>query len=155
MVGLVLYLGGAAGGHQAAARRWNASLEARGLHPQNLAVVPVLGSPLVWKGLAENGEALYAGRIVLSRGQDPALVRYAKPEEGNAFIMRAEESAEAGVYRAFARFLWVRYLREGLNHVVEFTDLRMGSPREINGMTLKVVIDGSGGVRGVDFNHRF
>jgi len=38
---------------------------------------------------------------------------------------------------------------------VEFTDLRYGSEKEIPGMTLRAVLDGSGDVRGVKFNHRF
>jgi inner membrane protein len=154
LAGLALYLGVAGLGHLGAVRGWGAWLEGRGLRPQSVAAVPVLGSPLIWKGLAETDEALYEGAIAVFPGGNLEPVRYAKPE-GNAFIARAEGVAEVEVYRAFARFLWVRYLREGLNHIVEFTDLRYGSRREINGMTLQVVLDGSASVRAVNFNHRF
>ena len=153
-VGVVVYLGAAALGHEAALRRWEAGLSTEGLRPRIVAAIPVLGSPALWKGLAETDASLYEGRLTLLPGIPTEPVRYAKPN-GNPFIARAEGLSEVGLYRAFARFLWVRYAQEGIHHIVEFTDLRYGSRMLTHGMVLRVVLDGSGGVRDVHFNHRF
>ncbi len=107
VVGVALYLGVAAAGHGAAASRWSVALEAQGLRPLSAAIIPTLGSPVFWKGLAETDDALYQGQVSVLAGRGVTPVRYAKPE-GNPFIARAEGMAETEAYRAFARFLWVR-----------------------------------------------
>jgi hypothetical protein len=59
------------------------------------------------------------------------------------------------LFRAFARVPWTRYLTRGGEHIVEYRDLGFGVERRVHDMVLRVVMNASGKVESVDFNHRF
>lgn len=154
LVVVLLYLGLAAGARIRAAERFEAALAQRGLPAGPIAVVPQFLSPFRWMALAESPGGLYQGTVSLvSNG--PVPLRFFEQAPRNGFLERSDAIESVRLFRAFARFPWTRYVQQGDDHIVEYRDLRFGTDRARHDMMLRVVLDASGIVKHVDFNHRF
>ena len=73
----------------------------------------------------------------------------------NGYVARSDALESVQLFRAFARFPWAQYQQQGEEHIVEYRDLLFGAERTVHDMVLRVVMDMSGRVKRVDFNHRF
>ena len=152
-VGL-LYLGLAAGARGLATSRFEAALAQHGLPTSPVAVVPQFPGPFRWMALAESPSGLHQATVNLAHS-GPVPLRLFEQAPRNGFVERTDSIESVRLFRTFTHFPWIRYVQRGDDHIVEYRDLRFGTDRAIHDMVLRVVLDPSGAVRRVDFNHRF
>ncbi|OGB95807.1 MAG: hypothetical protein A2Z31_04805 [candidate division NC10 bacterium RBG_16_65_8] len=151
---VLLYLGLAAGARGLAEGRFEAALAERGLPASPMAVVPQFPGPFRWMALAESPSGLYQATVNLARS-GPVPLRFFEHAARNGFLERSDAIESVRLFRSFARFPWTRYFQRGDDHIVEYRDLRFGTERARHDMVLRVVMNASGTVKSVDFNHRF
>jgi hypothetical protein len=150
----ILYLAIAVGAKTVARAQFAAELEHRVVAADRIAVVPVLFSPFRWLAVAEAPGRLYQASVTPWPAA-PVDLRFYNQALRNAHIERSDAVESVRAFRSFARFPWTVYLQRGVDHIVEYRDIRFGAERAANDIVLRVVFDASGIVKRVDFNHRF
>jgi len=150
----VLYLSLAAGAKAVAKTRFTTELGQRVIATDRIAVVPRLFSPFRWMAVAEAPGRLYQATVTPWPG-DPIDLRFYNQAARNSYVARSDAVESVRLFLGFARFPWTRYVQRGDDHIVEYRDIRFGAERAANDMVLRVVMDASGIVKRVDFNHRF
>ena len=150
----VLYLALAAGAKSMAEARFAAELGQRVVPADRITMIPRLFSPFQWMAVAEAPGRLYQAVVTPWPGSALDLRLYGQAPR-NRYVERSDAVESVRLFLGFARFPWTRYLRRGEEHIVEYRDLGFGVERRIHDMVLRVVMDASGIVRSVDFNHRF
>ncbi len=150
----VLYLALAAGAKGMAEARFVAELGQRAIAGNRIAVIPRLFSPFLWRAVAESRDRLYQATVTPWPASPPDLRLYSQAPR-NRYVERSDAEESVRLFLEFARFPWTRHLQRGEEHIVEYRDLGFGVERRIHDMVLRVVMDASGIVRSVDFNHRF
>lgn len=150
----VLYLALAAGAKVMTEARFVAELGQRAIAGDRIAVMPRLFSPFLWRAVAESPGRLYQATVTPWPGPPPDLRLYSQAPR-NRYVERSDAMESVRLFLDFARFPWTRYWKRGEEHIVEYRDLGLGVEWMIHDMVLRVVMDASGAVKGVDFNHRF
>ncbi|MBI3085515.1 MAG: metal-dependent hydrolase [candidate division NC10 bacterium] len=150
----ILYLTVAAGAKAIAKVRFASELSQRVIAVDRVAVLPRLFSPLRWMAVAEAPGRLYQAVVTPWPGVLPDI-RLLTQAPRNSFVARSDAVESVRLFLGFARFPWTRHLQRGEDHIVEYRDLRFGAEHTANDMVLRVVMDASGIVKRVDFNHRF
>lgn len=152
--GLTLYVGVAAGLHEAARQRFTTEVETQGLVVLRAETYPRFPGPWTRLGLAETPTAIVRGDVELGQSSIAKLERYLKPSH-NSHFTRASELAEVRAFLAFARFPWMTARREGEHTILEYYDLRFGAAPHHRSFRLEVIVDGAGAVKETRLNHRF
>ncbi len=134
--------------------RFAAELGQRVIATDRIAIVPRLFSPFQWMAVATAPGRLYQATVT-PWPDSPVDLRLHSQAPKNGYVERSDAEESVALFRSFARFPWTRYLQRGVDHIVEYRDLRFGAERTANDMVLRVVMDPSGIVKNVDFNHRF
>lgn len=150
----LLYLGLAAGAKAVAEARFSAELGQRMIAADRITVIPGLFSPFRWMAVAEASGRLYQATVAPWPGV-PIDIRFYSQAPRNRYVERSDAVESVRLFLRFARFPWTRHFQRGEEHIVEYRDLRFGAERTANDMVLRVVMDASGIVKSVDFNHRF
>ena len=150
----LLYLALAAGARAVAAEGFTGWLRSQGIQVERVTLLPRLFGPFLWLGVAEAPGGLYQAAVKGWTGTVAGFRLYSQAPR-NGYIEKSDALDSVRLFLAFARFPWVRYLQDGEEHVVEYRDIRFGTEHGMNDMALRVIIDGAGRVKGVDFNHRF
>jgi len=150
----ILYLAAAAGAKEVARARFASELGQRVIKTDRIAVLPRPFSPFRWLAVAEAPGRLYQAVVTPWPGVFTDI-RLLTQAPRNSYVARSDTVESVRLFLAFARFPWTRYLQRGGDHVVEYRDIRFGAERASNDMVLQVVLDPSGIVKRVDFNHRF
>lgn len=150
----ILYLTVAAEAKAVAKVRFASELSQRVIAVDRVAVLPRLFSPLRWMAVAEAPGRLYQAVVTPWPGVLPDI-RLLTQAPRNSFVARSDAVESVRLFLGFARFPWTRHLQRGEDHIVEYRDLRFGAEHTANDMVLRVVMDASGIVKRVDFNHRF
>lgn len=150
----VLYLALAGGAKAVAEANFVADLRQRVIAADRITVLPRLFSPFRWAAVAEAPGRLYQASVTPWPGV-PVDLRFYSQAPRNGYVARSDATEAVRLFLRFARFPWTRYLRRGEDHIVEYRDLSFGLERTANDMVLRVVMDASGIVTRVDFNHRF
>jgi inner membrane protein len=150
----ILYLGLSAGAKAAASARFAGELRQRAIVADRIGTVPRLFSPFRWKAVAEVPGRLYQASVTPWPGVFVDLRLYNQAPR-NGYVARSDATEAVRLFLTFARFPWTRYLQRGEDHIVEYRDIRFGAERTANDLVLRVVMDASGVVKSVDFNHRF
>jgi hypothetical protein len=126
----VLYLLACTFAHFTALQRVRQFAAAENLQVQSLGALPLPPSLWHWDGLVRAPRGVYEIRIDLSQSMlhadsPDAIERTYYPDAPpNTFIEKARALPAVQTFFWFARFPVVRYHREGLESVVEFSDLR-------------------------------
>ena len=152
----VLYLALAAGAKAVAEQRFNAELAQRAIAVDRVAVFPRLFSPFRWMAVAQTPDRLYQSEVYPWPGA-PIDIRFYTQAPRNDYVDRSDAVESVRLFLSFAQFPWTRYLQRDGQHIVEYRDLRFsrGAAPTANDMVLRVVMDTSGVVKSVNFNHRF
>lgn len=150
----LLYLGLAAGAKAVAAEGFTGWLRSQGVQVERATLLPHLFSPFRWLAVAEAPGRLYQATVSGWTGTSAGFRLYSQAPR-NGYIETSDALESVRLFLAFARFPWIRYLQEGEDHIVEYRDIRFGTEHAPSDMALRVIIDGTGRVKGVDFNHRF
>lgn len=154
LIAAIAYLGLAAGAREMTRVGFASELRQRGIAADRVEVIPRLFSPFLWRAVAvESGRFYYAEVTPWPGG--PVDLRLYSQALRNGYVERSDALESVQLFRAFARFPWTRYHRRGEEHIVEYRDLLFGAERTVHDMVLRVVMDASGMVKSVDFNHRF
>jgi hypothetical protein len=156
-IGLIVaiaYLGLAAGAREMTRTRFGAELGKQVIAADRVEVIPRLFSPFLWRAVAVGSGRFYYAEVTPWPGRPVDLRLYSQALR-NGYVERSDALESVQLFRAFARFPWTRYLRRGEEHIVEYRDLVFGAERTMDDMVLRVVMDASGIVRDVHFNHRF
>jgi inner membrane protein len=154
MVAAALYLVVAAGAKTSATARFARELDRRVITADRIVTIPTLLSPFRWTAVAESPGRLFRATVTLGAGADLDLQSYSQAPR-NIYVERSDAVESVRLFRAFARVPWTRYLTQGGEHIVEYRDLGFGVERRVHDMVLRVVMNASGKVESVDFNHRF
>jgi hypothetical protein len=154
LVSAVLYLALAAGAKRMVEARFAWELGQRVIAADRITVVPRLLSPFRWMAVAEAPARLYEATVI-PWPDAPIDIRLLSQAPRNGYVARSDAVESVRLFLNFARFPWTRYLQRGEDHIVEYRDIRFGAERAANDMVLRVVLDASGIVKRVDFNHRF
>lgn len=155
LAAITVYAGLAFDLRRAAEERFRTAAERLGPPIQQVAILPRLGSPLVWRGVGVTAGGYLEGDVALwsARAQAPRHVRDGSEE---APLPEAVEVLEAvRRYRQFARFPLAVLQRRGDRRVVAYQDLAFGPPGPSNDFYLTVTLNGAGAVEAIRFNHRF
>jgi len=154
LMAAIAYLGLAAGAREMTRVGFASELRQQVIAADRVEVIPGLFSPFLWRAVAEgSGRFYYAEVTPWSEG--PVDLRLYSQSSRNGYIERSDALESVQLFRAVARFPWMRYLRRGEEHIVEYRDLTFGGDRTVHDMVLRVVMDELGRVKSVDFNHRF
>jgi inner membrane protein len=154
MVAAVLYLVVAAGAKSAAKAHFARELDRRVITADRIVTLPTLFSPFRWTAIAESADQLFRATVTPGSVGDVDLHLYRQAPR-NMYVERSDAMDSVRRFRAFARVPWTRYLTRGEEHIVEYHDLSFGAERRVHDMVLRVVMNASGVVESVDFNHRF
>ena len=154
LAAVILYLTLAAGARAVAEAQFAAELNRRRVPADRITVVPRLFSPFRWMAVAEAPGRLFQAVVTPWPGS-PTDLRFYNQAPRNSFVARSDAVESVRLFLGFARFPWTRHLQRGEDHIVEYRDLRFGAEHTANDMVLRVVMDASGIVKRVDFNHRF
>ncbi len=150
----ILYLSLTSGAKAAAGARFTRELGQRAIAANRISVIPRLFSPFRWTAVAEAPARLYQGVISPWSAAEPEIRLYSQAAR-DGYVERSDAVESVQLFLQFARFPWTRHFQRGQEHIVEYRDLRFGAGRTANDMVLRVVMDASGIVQHVDFNHRF
>ncbi len=152
----IVYLCLLAGTKAAASARFAGELRQRAIVADGIGTVPRLLSPFRWMAIAEVPGRLYQA-VVTPWSGGPIDLRFYIQAPRNSYVMRSDAVESVRLFLGFARFPWTRHLQRSDEHIVEYRDLRfsLGPEPTANDMVLRVVMDASGGVKSVNFNHRF
>lgn len=156
-IGLVvalLYLALAASAKAMAETRFIAELGQRVITADRIKVIPRLSSPFRWMAVAETTGRLYQADVA-PWAATPVDIRLYSQAPRTGYVERSDAVESVRLFLGFARFPWTRHLQRGEEHIVEYRDLGFGGEQRMHDMVLRVVMDASGIVKSVDFNHRF
>jgi membrane-bound metal-dependent hydrolase YbcI (DUF457 family) len=154
LMAAIVYLGLAAGAREMTRMGFASELRQREIAADRVEVIPRLFSPFLWRAVAVGSGRFYYAEAIPWSGAPLDLRLYSQALR-NGYVERSDALESVQLFRAFARFPWTRYLRRGEEHIVEYRDLTFGGDRTVHDMVLRVVMDASGRVKSVDFNHRF
>lgn len=122
---------------------------------ERVAILPRLGSPLIWRGVAATADGFVEGSIQIF-GSSPATVRHRRDPALETPVPAEVEALEVvRRYRQFARYPLAVVKRAGSRTIVEYQDLAFGPPGPRNAFYLTVTMNGEGSVEAITFNHRF
>ena len=120
-----------------------------------VAIVPRLGSPLFWRGVAATPGGYLEGDVRLWEAAAPTLSHQRDATLEAPVPPEAEALEAVRRYRQFARYPLAAVRRAGSRTIVEYQDLAFGPPGPSNDFYLMVTLNGEGTVEAVTFNHRF
>ena len=132
--------------------QWRALLADRGVAATRVAVVPTFPGPLRWVGVAEADHALYRAAFWVGRPSNPTVTRF--PKGVTDGLAGLDRTAEVRTFLAFARFPWLRVTTDGDLRRVEYWDLAFQDHPLGGPMVLRLTVDRSGVVHGVDLGHK-
>ena len=150
----LLYFALAAGAKTMAETRFIAELDRRVITADRITVIPRLFSPFRWMAVARTTGRLYQADVT-PWADTPLDIRHYSQAPRTGYVERSDAVESVRLFLGFARFPWTRHLQRGEEHIVEYRDLGFGGEQRMHDMVLRVVMDASGIVRSVDFNHRF
>jgi inner membrane protein len=154
LVTAVLYLALVAGAKAVAETRFIAELDRRVITADRITVIPRLFSPFRWMAVARTTGRLYQADVT-PWAATPLDIRLYSQAPRTGYVERSDAVESVRLFLGFARFPWTRHFQWGEEHIVEYRDLGFGAERTMHDMVLRVVMDASGIVKSVDFNHRF
>lgn len=154
LITAIAYLGLAAGARGMTREAFTSELRQRMITADRVEVMPRLFSPFLWRAVAIGSDRFYYAEVTPWRG-GPVDLRLYNQAIRNGYVARSDALESVQLFRAFARFPWAQYQQQGEEHIVEYRDLLFGAERTVHDMVLRVVMDMSGRVKRVDFNHRF
>jgi hypothetical protein len=132
--------------------QWRAFLADRGIAASRVAVIPTFPGPLRWVGVAEAEHALYRAAFWIARPSNPTLTTF--PKGATDALAGLHRTAEVRTFLAFARFPWLTVTTEGDLRRVEYWDLAFQDHPLGGPMVLRITVDRSGVVHGVDLGHK-
>src|SRR5574341_1882639 len=154
LLAAVLYLGLATVAREMARARFRAELGQQVIAADRVEVIPRLFSPFLWRAVAAGNRSFYYAELTPWPGAPVDLRLYSQAPR-NSYVERSDAVESVRLFLAFARFPWAQYQQRGEEHIVEYRDLLFGAERTVHDMVLRVVMDASGMVKDVHFNHRF
>jgi len=154
LLAAVLYLGLATGAREIARSRFRVELGQQVIAADRVEVIPRLFSPFLWRAVAAGTSRFYYAEVTPWPGAPVDLRLYSQAPR-NSYVERSDAVESVRLFLSFARFPWARYQQRGEEHIVEYRDLTFGAEGTVHDMVLRVVMDASGMVRDVQFNHRF
>jgi inner membrane protein len=131
--------------------QWRALLADRGVAASRVAVVPTFPGPLRWVGLAEAERALYRTAFWVGRPSNPTVTTF--PKGATDGLAGLDRTAAVRTFLAFARFPWLSVTTDGDLRRVEYWDLAFQDHPLGGPMVLRIIVDRSGVVQGVDLGH--
>jgi membrane-bound metal-dependent hydrolase YbcI (DUF457 family) len=132
--------------------QWKALLAHRDVSVTRVAVVPTFPGPLRWVGVAEAERALYRAAFWVGRPPNPTLTTF--PKGALDGLAGLDRTAEVQTFLAFARFPWLTVAADGDLRRVEYWDLAFQDHPLGGPMVLRITVDRSGVVHGVDLGHK-
>ncbi len=152
---LVVYAGLALDLRRDAAERFRTAAAGLGVPVDRAAILPRLGSPLTWRGVAATPGGYLEGDVRLWEAAAPTL-SHRRDATLEAPVPPEAEALEAvRRYRQFARYPLAVVRRAGSRTIVEYQDLAFGPPGPDNDFHLAVTLNGDGRAESITFNHRF
>lgn len=152
---LVVYTGLALDLRRDAAERFRTAAAGLGVPVERAAILPRLGSPLIWRGVAPTPGGYLEGEVPLWEAAAPTLSHRRDATLEAPLPPEAEALEAVRRYRQFARYPLAAVRRAGSRTIVEYQDLAFGPPGPANDFFLAVEVNGNGAVEAITFNHRF
>ena len=141
------YIGLCWAAHHAALQKVSDFVKANHVEVVRMGALPVPPSLLDWGDVIRTNDGVYQARFDLRHAEHPAF--YFLPDvPANAFVERARDLPEVKLYWGFARFPTIHYMKEGDDHIVDFSEHRFtnGNRRSPQPFSYRVVLNGTGGV---------